>query len=55
MSIYKLRRTNRYNPFIGCDFKPPPSPGEYRLRDSEGTLYCFEIVINVIKTNPYCP
>lgn len=40
MSIYKPGRPNKYNSSIGCGSKPPSSPGEYRLRDSSGTL-CY--------------
>lgn len=40
MSIYKPGRPNKYNPSTGCGSKPPSSPGEYRLRDSSGTL-CY--------------
>lgn len=47
MSIYKLRRTNRYNPFTGRDSKPPPSSGEYCLRDSEGPIYCLGETCNL--------
>lgn len=39
MSIYKPGRPYKYNPFTGSGSKPPASPGEYRLRDSEGALY----------------
>ena len=38
MSIYKPGSPNKYNPFTGSGVKPPSGPGEYRLRDNEGTL-----------------
>lgn len=40
MGIYKPGRPNKYNPSTGFGSKPPSSPGEYRLRDSSGTL-CY--------------
>lgn len=40
MSIYKPGRPNKYNPSTGSGYKPPSSPGEYRLRDGTGTL-CY--------------
>lgn len=43
MSIYKPGRPNKYNPSTGSGFKPPSSPGEYRLRDNTGIL-CYILV-----------
>ena len=40
MGIYKPGRQNKYSLSTGFGSKPPSSPGEYRLRDSSGTL-CY--------------
>lgn len=38
MGIYKPGRPNKYNPFSDSGNKPPAKPGEYRIRDKEGTI-----------------
>ena len=38
MSIYKTGRPNKFNPSSGAGRKPPGKPGEYRIRDSKGTI-----------------
>ena len=38
MAIYKPGRPNKYNPTTGAGQKPPAKPGEYRMRDSSGTI-----------------
>lgn len=38
MSIYKTGRPNKYNPHSGKGQRPPDKPGEYRIRDSSGTI-----------------
>ncbi|MBQ8622094.1 MAG: GIY-YIG nuclease family protein [Oscillospiraceae bacterium] len=38
MSDYKPGRPAKFNPTTGAGTKPPSKPGEYRIRDSKGTL-----------------
>lgn len=38
MSLYKPGRPNKYNPTTGIGKKPPAKPGEYRIRDSGGSI-----------------
>ena len=38
MAIYKAGRPNKYNPTSGVGQKPPAKPGEYRMRDGNGTI-----------------
>ena len=38
MSDYKPGRPAKFNPTTGAGTKPPVKPGEYRIRDSTGTL-----------------
>ena len=38
MSIYKPGRPTKYNPTTDKGTKPPTVPGEYRIRDTEGTI-----------------
>ena len=38
MAIYKPGRPNKYNPTSGTGQKPPAKPGEYRIRDSSGSI-----------------
>lgn len=38
MPIYKQGRPMKYNPTTGAGIKPPAAPGEYRLRNSQGTI-----------------
>ena len=38
MSAYKPGRPNKYNPTTGAGQKPPAKPGEYRIRDTAGSI-----------------
>lgn len=38
MSAYKPGRPNKYNPTTGAGHKPPAKPGEYRIRDTAGSI-----------------
>ena len=38
MSTYKSGRPTKYNPSTGKGTKPPTKPGEYRIRDDNGTI-----------------
>lgn len=38
MAIYKPGRPSKYNPSTQAGKKPPASPGEYRIRDKQGTI-----------------
>jgi excinuclease UvrABC nuclease subunit len=38
MSTYKPGRPTKYNPLTGAGTKPPPKPGEYRIRDKYGDM-----------------
>lgn len=38
MSIYKPGRPTKYDPSTGHGTKPPASAGEYRIRNSQGSL-----------------
>lgn len=38
MSIYKPGRPNKYNPTTKSGKRPPDQAGEYRIRDSSGTI-----------------
>ena len=43
MPIYKQGRPMKYNPTTGAGIKPPAAPGEYRLRNPQGSiLYIWE-------------
>ena len=38
MSTYNPGRPKKYDPHKQCGLKPPAAPGEYRIRNSEGTI-----------------
>ena len=38
MSMYKPGRPSKYNPSTGNGSKPPQAPGEYRIRNKEGSI-----------------
>lgn len=38
MSIYQAGRPFKYNPAVRNSKLPPPSSGEYRIRDSSGSI-----------------
>lgn len=38
MSIYKPGRPSKFDPWTGRGTKPPARPGEYRIRDTSGTI-----------------
>ncbi len=38
MPIYKQGRPMKYNPTTGAGIRPPAAPGEYRLRNAQGTV-----------------
>lgn len=38
MSIYKPGRPSKYVPATGEGIRPPKKPGEYRIRDTAGTI-----------------
>lgn len=38
MSVYKPGRPNMYNPTTRVGRKPPAKPGEYRIRDVDGSI-----------------
>lgn len=38
MAIYKPGRPNKYNPATGVGKKPPAKPGEFRMRNGDGTI-----------------
>lgn len=38
MAIYKPGRPTKYNPTTDVGQKPPASPGEYRIRNGEGSI-----------------
>ena len=38
MSTYKPGRPNKYNPTTGVGQPPPAKPGEYRIRDEQGSI-----------------
>lgn len=38
MSVYKSGRPSKYNPSTQTGSKPPASPGEYRIRNKQGTI-----------------
>ena len=37
-SPYKPGRPTKYNPTTGAGTKPPAKPGEYRIRQADGTI-----------------
>lgn len=38
MAIYKPGRPQKYNPTTDMGMKPPAKPGEYRIRNGNGTI-----------------
>ena len=38
MAIYKPGRPNKYDPTTGFGQKPPAKPGEYRIRNTSGSI-----------------